>query len=261
MTITFVKYQGTGNDFIMLDNISGKYDILSIAVIQLLCNRKFGIGADGLILLKQHPSLDFEVVYYNADGSQSFCGNGARCAVAFAHSIGLLKNAHTRFLAIDGPHEAWLCQDEVRLKMSDVEPIEVLEHAFQVDTGSPHFVLLDDNHHAAHVLEVGRQISYNDTYQKEGINVNLLSVQDSYLKVATYERGVEAETLSCGTGVTAAALVFARLQNLPSGHVKVITKGGELYVDWKMNADLSFYEVYLTGPAQRVYNGTYELKR
>jgi len=261
MTMTFVKYQGTGNDFIMLDNISGKYDILSIAVIQLLCNRKFGIGADGLILLKQHPSLDFEVVYYNADGSQSFCGNGARCAVAFAHSIGLLKNAHTRFLAIDGPHEAWLCQDEVRLKMSDVEPIEVLEHAFQVDTGSPHFVLLDDNHHAAHVLEVGRQIRYNDTYQKEGINVNLLSVQDSYLKVATYERGVEAETLSCGTGVTAAALVFARLQNLPSGHVKVITKGGELYVDWKMNADLSFYEVYLTGPAQRVYNGTYELKR
>jgi len=261
MTMTFVKYQGTGNDFIMLDNTSGIHDNLSIAVIQLLCDRKFGIGADGLILLKQHPSLDFEVVYYNADGSQSFCGNGARCAVAFAHSIGLLKNAHTRFLAIDGPHEAWLCQDEVRLKMSDVEPIEFLEHAFQVDTGSPHFVLMDDNHHAAHVLEVGRQIRYNDTYQKEGINVNLLSVQDSYLKVATYERGVEAETLSCGTGVTAAALVFARLQNLPSGHVKVITKGGELYVDWKMNADLSFYEVYLTGPAQRVYNGTYELKR
>jgi diaminopimelate epimerase len=260
MTLQFTKYQGTGNDFIMLDNTKGAHDNLSIADISALCNRNFGIGADGLIALKYHSSLDFEVVYYNADGSQSFCGNGARCAVAFAHTLGLLNSPYTKFMAIDGPHEAWLCEEEVRLKMADVNPIERFDNYFEVNTGSPHLILLDDNHEADHVFGVGRQYRYNQTYQEAGINVNLMAIHDSYIEVATYERGVEAETLSCGTGVTACALVYAQLNQLPKGKIQIHTKGGHLLVEWQMNSDHSYSEVYLTGPAKRVYNGIYELK-
>lgn len=260
MALQFAKYQGTGNDFIMLDNTHGAHDNLSTAVISALCDRKFGIGADGLIALKSHNTLDFQVVYYNADGTQSFCGNGARCAVAFAHTLGLLTNPHTKFMAIDGPHEAWLCQEEVRLKMANVAPIVELENGYEVQTGSPHFILEDSNHQSSHVVEVGRSIRYNETYGNEGINVNLMSIHENHIQVATYERGVEDETLSCGTGVTAAALVFAQIKGLPSGKVKVQTKGGELLVEWNRRPDASFDEVYLTGPAKHVYNGTYEFK-
>ena len=260
MTLSFFKYQGTGNDFIMLNNTSGIYDKLSIADIQELCDRKFGIGADGLISIALHEVSDFEMVYYNADGTQSFCGNGARCAVAFAGSLGLLKGPHTQFLAIDGMHEAWLCQNDVKLKMSDVEPIQYMDKSYVVQTGSPHYVLLDDMHTHAHVLEVGRAIRYNERFQKDGINVNLMEITADGIRVATYERGVEDETLSCGTGVTAAALVYAQLQDLQKGAVKVVTKGGHLQVQWQFNSDHSYSEVYLTGPAKLVYNGTYELE-
>lgn len=261
MKLSFSKYQGAGNDFIMLDNFDGHYDNLSITDIQQACNRKFGIGADGLILLQQHVSSDFEVVYYNADGSQSFCGNGARCAVAFARSIDRLPAPRTTFMAIDGLHEAWLCQDEVKLKMSDVGTIQILDGDFELHTGSPHYVILDEDQRAAHVEQVGRSIRYNDTYKDDGINVNLMKYTDTGIQVATYERGVEAETLSCGTGVTAAALVYAQLQKIKQGQVKVLTKGGNLAVQWQANPDGSFSEIYLIGPAQFVFNGTYELKR
>lgn len=260
MRLAFSKYQGTGNDFIMLDNTSRNYDNLSIPDIQQVCQRKFGIGADGLIMLQQHEAYDFEMRYFNADGTQSFCGNGARCSVAFAGALGLLKSVHAHFLAIDGPHEAWLCGSEVKLKMAAVAPIQILENSFQLHTGSPHYVLLDTNHEAAHVLEIGQQIRYNETYQKEGINVNLLEITASGIRVATYERGVEAETLSCGTGVTAAALVYAQLQQIQKGSVQVLTKGGQLAVAWQTNPDASFSEVFLTGPAQHVFNGSYELE-
>ena len=260
MTIAFSKYQGTGNDFIMLDNTAAAYDNLSISHIQSLCARKFGIGADGLILIEKHPGYDFEMRYYNADGTQSFCGNGARCAVAFAAKLGLLQSAQTQFLAIDGPHEAWLCEAEVKLKMSDVAPLKSLANAFEVQTGSPHYVLLDDNHSHDHVVEFGRSIRYSAAYQKEGINVNLLQLIQDGIQVATYERGVEDETLSCGTGVTAAALVYAQLNQLAQGKVQVRTKGGQLMVEWQRQPDLSFTAVYLTGPALQVYTGIYEFK-
>ena len=260
MTLQFSKYQGTGNDFIMLDNTSCIYDKLSLTDIQQLCDRKFGIGADGLILIGLRQGYDFEMVYYNADGTQSFCGNGARCAVAFSAKLGILPSFHTTFLAIDGTHQAWICEDEVKLKMSDVEPIQYLGNSYTVQTGSPHYVLLDDNHTHAHVLELGRAIRYNATYQKEGINVNLMAIKENYIQVATYERGVEAETLSCGTGVTAAALVYAQLQQIQKGSTRVLTKGGHLQVQWQLNSDHSYSEVYLTGPAKLVYNGTYELE-
>jgi diaminopimelate epimerase len=144
--------------------------------------------------------------------------------------------------------------------MANVPPILVLENGYEVQTGSPHFILEDTNHDTTHVVEVGRSIRYNNTYSKAGINVNLMALQDNYIQVATYERGVEDETLSCGTGVTAAALVFAQLQNVASGKVNVQTKGGALIVEWQQLEDLSFSEVYLTGPAKRVYNGIYELE-
>ena len=261
MKLSFSKYQGAGNDFIMLDNFDGDYDNLSITDIQQACDRKFGIGADGLILIQQHASSDFEVVYYNADGSQSFCGNGARCAVAFARAVDRLSAPHTTFEAIDGMHEAWLCQDEVKLKMSDVGAIQFLDDAFVLHTGSPHYIILDENQNTAHVEQIGKSIRYNDTYKDDGINVNLMKITDFGIQVATYERGVEAETLSCGTGVTAAALVYAELQKIEQGQVKVLTKGGNLAVQWQANPDGSFSEIYLIGPAKFVFNGTYELKR
>ncbi len=260
MTLSFFKYQGTGNDFIMLNNTSGIYDNLSIADIQELCDRKFGIGADGLISIGLCQGYDFEMVYYNADGTQSFCGNGARCAVAFAAKLGLLPSFQTTFLAIDGTHQAWLCEEEVKLKMSDVDPIQCLENAYVVQTGSPHYVQLDDLHTHEHVLEVGRSIRYSESFQKDGINVNLMEITADGIRVATYERGVENETLSCGTGVTAAALVYAQLQDLQKGAVKVVTKGGQLQVQWQRKPEHAYTEVYLTGPAKLVYNGTYELE-
>jgi len=261
MKLSFSKYQGAGNDFVMLDNFDGDYDNLSITDIQQASDRKFGIGADGLILIQQHASSDFEVVYYNADGSQSFCGNGARCAVAFARAVDRLPAPHTTFEAIDGMHEAWLCQDEVKLKMSDVGAIQFLDDAFVLHTGSPHYIILDENQSTAHVEQIGKSIRYNDTYKDDGINVNLMKITDFGIQVATYERGVEAETLSCGTGVTAAALVYAELQKIEQGQVKVLTKGGNLAVQWQANPDGSFSEIYLIGPAKFVFNGTYELKR
>jgi diaminopimelate epimerase len=260
MTLSFFKYQGTGNDFIMLNNTSGIYDKLSLADIQQLCDRKFGIGADGLISIALCQDHDFEMVYYNADGTQSFCGNGARCAVAFAAKLGILPSFHTTFLAIDGTHQAWICEEEVKLKMSDVGPIQCSENAYVVQTGSPHYVLLDDLHTHEHVLEVGRSIRYSESFQKDGINVNLLEITADGIRVATYERGVENETLSCGTGVTAAALVYAQLQDLQKGAVKVVTKGGQLQVQWQLKPEHAYTEVYLTGPAKLVYNGTYELE-
>jgi diaminopimelate epimerase len=260
MRLPFYKYQGAGNDFIMLDYTSSLDDKLSVVAIQQLCDRKFGIGADGLIIIQRTEGYDFEMVYYNADGTQSFCGNGARCAVAFAARLGLLHAADTRFLAIDGVHQAWLCQDEVKLKMNDVKPIKSTGEAFELHTGSPHYVLLDVNHASDHVLELGRAIRYSSAYQKEGINVNLMELHENRICVATYERGVEGETLSCGTGVTAAALVFAQLRQINKGSVEVQTKGGLLQVQWQMNADQSFSEIYLTGPAKLVYNGIYELE-
>jgi len=261
MKLSFSKYQGAGNDFVMLDNFDGDYDNLSITDIQQACDRKFGIGADGLILIQQHASSDFEVVYYNADGSQSFCGHGARCAVAFARAVDRLPAPHTTFEAINGMHEAWLCQDEVKLKMSDVGAIQFLDDAFVLHTGSPHYIILDENQSTAHVEQIGKSIRYNDTYKDDGINVNLMKITDFGIQVATYERGVEAETLSCGTGVTAAALVYAELQKIEQGQVKVLTKGGNLAVQWQANPDGSFSEIYLIGPAKFVFNGTYELKR
>jgi len=256
MQIEFSKYQGTGNDFILIDNRSGECDNLSQSDIQFYCDRRFGIGADGLILIQLSQDAAFEMVYFNADGSQSFCGNGARCAVHFAQTLGI-DTRSVVFKAIDGLHEAAQCDDEVRIHMQDVQEIRSDGNDFVLNTGSPHYVTFDSDHSSEHVLSFGKSIRYSNVYHQEGINVNLCHVTPDGIQVATYERGVEDETLSCGTGVTACALVYALQCSTEINRVKVWTKGGPLEVSWKRN-EQGFHDIFLIGPATFVFKGKIE---
>ena len=222
----FYKYQGTGNDFVMIDNRLGEWDDLSIENIQKLCNRRFGIGADGLIKINSAESVDFEVDYYNSDGSKSFCGNGARCSVAFAHFLDIIENK-TTFTAIDGTHEAEIKNGIIKLKMSDVKTIDTDGNDFVLNTGSPHYVKYVEMLNNYNVYKIGNEIRNSETYKQEGINVNFVEqLSDKELFVRTYERGVEDETYSCGTGVTAAALTFMKKNNQTFVGIKVM--GGQL---------------------------------
>lgn len=256
MDLHFSKYQGTGNDFVMVDNRDGKYDFLNLQHIQFLCDRRFGVGADGLIKINAHKDADFEVDYYNADGSKSFCGNGARCSVAFAEALGL-DVSKVKFMAIDGEHEAEMQGDLIYLKMNDVNAVHRLGKDFELNTGSPHYIRFVENALAVNVFEEGRKIRYNATYNEDGINVNFVEVLGALeLEVATYERGVEGETLSCGTGVTAAALAFAEMHQLTRRNtIEVHTKGGYLKVNFDRKENGLFEQVYLIGPAVKVFEG------
>lgn len=252
----FYKYQGTGNDFVMIDNRLGTWDDLSIEQIQKLCDRRFGIGADGLIKINTAEGVDFEVDYYNSDGSKSFCGNGARCSVSFAHFLNIFKNK-TTFLGIDGLHEAEINNGIVKLKMGDVSAISKDGDHYVLNTGSPHFIQYVDDVAGYDVYTNGNKIRNSDTYKKEGINVNFVSqLADDELFVRTYERGVEDETYSCGTGVTAAALTF--MQNNNQTFVKIKVKGGSLNVYAKSNGS-GFSDIWLEGPAVQVFSGTIEI--
>lgn len=257
MKINFVKYQGTGNDFVMLDNMSGNYDSLTVDHIRFLCDRKLGIGADGLIKISKDATADFYVDYFNADGSQSFCGNGARCSTAFAHEIGLIST-QTKFNAIDGIHRAEITNQIVRLEMLDVSKIDRVDDDFFVETGSPHYVHLKQESDTD-IVDYGKQIRYSEAYQKQGVNVNYLnSLSKNEIEVETYERGVEDETLSCGTGVTACALVQMAL-NSEVNRVEVKTKGGSLSVEAFSDGHGGFRDIWLSGPAMSVFHGTIEI--
>jgi diaminopimelate epimerase len=255
--ISFFKYQGTGNDFVMVDDRLAHWDIGNLGLIRALCDRKFGIGADGLILIRSHADYDFEMIYFNADGSQSFCGNGARCAVAFAAFLGIITQ-HTQFLAIDGPHEARIARGEVSLKMAKVSHIsESLGDAF-VHTGSPHHVRWVENLEDYPVLVQGQLLRHDPCYAPGGSNVNFVEkISDNEIFVRTFERGVENETLSCGTGVTAAALVCGALTHQKS--IQIRTLGGNLRVTFEGNAQEGFDNIWLIGPAQQVYAGQIQL--
>ena len=255
--ISFFKYQGTGNDFVMVDDRHAAWDLGNLGLIRALCDRKFGIGADGLILIRSHADYDFEMIYFNADGSQSFCGNGARCAVAFAFFLGIITQ-HTQFLAIDGPHEARIARGEVSLKMAKVSHIsESLGDAF-VHTGSPHHVRWVENLEDYPVLEQGQLLRHDPCYAPGGSNVNFVEkISDNEIFVRTFERGVENETLSCGTGVTAAALVCGALTQQKS--IQIRTLGGNLRVTFEGNAQEGFDNIWLIGPAQQVYAGQIQL--
>lgn len=257
MIITFYKYQGTGNDFIMIDGREHSLGKDPIPAIKNLCHRKFGIGADGLILLKEKKDYDFEMVYYNADGSQSMCGNGARCAVAFATFLGMTrKNAH--FLAIDGSHRAEISGDWVALEMGAVNKIEPTGNDYYVNTGSPHHVRMVDDLKNYDVVGTGRRIRHDKEAYPEGTNVNFVKALDkNHIEVRTFERGVEDETLSCGTGVTACALVMGSQEG--QNAINISTPGGRLEVTFIENQGGSFSNIILAGPARQVFSGKISL--
>lgn len=251
----FYKYQGTGNDFVILDNRNGQYNDLTNAQVHQLCDRRFGIGADGLMLLNTQEGYDFGMKYYNADGNEgSMCGNGGRCLVAFARKMGLDKET-LRFLAVDGPHEASLNDAAwVNLKMQDVDYVEQGPAYYYLNTGSPHFVKYVNNLETLDVYSEGRQIRYNDRFAAEGTNVNFVQPTEGGIYVRTYERGVEDETYSCGTGVTAAALTFAG-EALQSYVIPVQTLGGQLEVKFEKTGERTFRNIWLCGPAKLVFEG------
>ena len=259
MQLKFYKYQGTGNDFVIVDNFQGNVD-LSNEQIAHICDRKFGIGADGLMLLEKSNKYDFEMKYYNADGNLgSMCGNGGRCIVKFAYDINLIDE-HAMFLAVDGVHEARIDKEGiVSLEMNDVDAIIKIDNSTcELNTGSPHYVSFVNDISAIDVFKSGREIRYNDAYSKDGINVNFVAIDGEHLKIRTYERGVENETLSCGTGVTAAAIAAFNLGLIKSKLVTVKAMGGNLTVAFESNEN-KFTNVVLSGPANKAFEGTIEL--
>lgn len=257
MEISFYKYQGTGNDFVMIDDRSELFPAKELSLVQKLCDRKFGIGADGLILIRNKKGSDFEMIYFNADGTQSMCGNGARCAVAFARFLGIIGEK-TNFLAIDGIHTAEISGDTVKLEMSEVLGLESVGQDFFVDTGSPHHVRFVENVSDYPVYEEGSKIRYSEKYGLKGTNVNFVTpLGTNQIQVRTYERGVEDETLSCGTGVTACALVYGNQKGIDD--IKINTLGGELNVRFSKKEDGSFEQIQLIGPAKQVFKGRIEI--
>jgi diaminopimelate epimerase len=261
MQISFHKYQGTGNDFIIMDNRNHSYHtLLDKKQIAMLCDRRFGIGGDGLILLNAHSEFDFEMLYYNADGATgSMCGNGSRCIVQFANDMGIQKSAYT-FLAADGKHEARIQKDgSIVLKMNDVARIDYINNDAVLNTGSPHYVQFCTDVRDLNVYQKGRDIRYSARFEKEGINVNFVRQLDDRdsIYVRTYERGVEDETFSCGTGVTAAALV-CHYNKDGYNNIKVKTPGGNLSVSFEKYEN-TFTNIWLSGPADKVFEGVLEI--
>ena len=261
MTLHFFKYQGTGNDFILVDNRKNEIS-LSPAQIHQVCDRRFGIGADGLMLLQEKHGYDFEMKYYNADGKDgSMCGNGARCMIKFVYHLGFHREMY-KFLAVDGAHEAVIDMDGiVSLKMKDVRTIKKFHTDFILDTGSPHYIKMVNHVMEMDVFKKGYEIRHSKEFEDDGINVNFVeqTTEPDKIIVRTYERGVEDETLSCGTGVTAAALVCYHNEN-GFNEVEVKTPGGQLTVEFDRVDDDRFENIWLCGPAEKVFQGTLEIK-
>lgn len=257
MKVHFFKYHGAGNDFIILDNRNLTFEADNISLISLMCHRRFGIGADGLMLLQNKPGYDFEMRYFNSDGREaSMCGNGGRCIVSFARHLDLIDSS-SRFLAVDGFHEATMDGPGlVNLKMSDVKQVESIGDDFFLNTGSPHYVRFVDDFSDLDVFGEGRKIRYNERFNREGTNVNFVRLEKGHLTVYTYERGVEDETLACGTGVTASALCAALKSGIGKGSFPVEAKGGQLEVSFEKSG-AGFTNIWLKGPAQFVFEGDY----
>ena len=260
MKISFYKYQGTGNDFVIVDNRDGNFDSNNIKLVSFLCHRRMGIGADGLMLLENHHSeeVDFTMRYYNSDGNEaSMCGNGGRCIAAFAVHIGAVKNADNFcFEAVDGMHIAKYENGIVSLQMTDVNNIKIDNHHFFLDTGSPHYVSHRSNIDEINIVKLGSEIRYSEDFKPGGTNVNFVEeINDNHIKVRTYERGVEDETYSCGTGVVAAAIsTFTKNNKGKSFNIDV--KGGQLKVNFEGDAKSGFTNIWLIGPATLVFKGS-----
>ena len=262
MKIQFFKYQGAGNDFILVDNRDNHINHHTPALIQQLCHRRFGVGADGVMFLQDKKDFDFQMIYYNSDGKpSSMCGNGGRCLVAFAKFLDIIK-LETNFLAVDGPHYARITEsgDWVSLQMIDVDTVEQDAEAFVLNTGSPHYVISTTNLNQKDVVGEGRAIRNRKIYKQEGINVNFVEDLGNHYYVRTYERGVEDETYACGTGVTAVALAMAKVKG-NSGQINtaVSVKGGQLNVRFDYDGS-HFRNIFLEGPATFVYRGEIDYK-
>ncbi|WP_127845388.1 diaminopimelate epimerase [Psychroflexus aestuariivivens] len=257
MNLHFYKYQGTGNDFVIIDNRQNIFK-KDTKLINHICSRRFGVGADGLILLEdsKDENLDFKMVYYNSDGREStMCGNGGRCIVAFAKRLNIIEN-HVNFEAIDGLHQAEIKEDLVNLKMADVPLVNIGRNATFLDTGSPHHIEFVKNLNEFNVKEQGRRIRNLENYSAiGGANVNFVEISEDSLHVRTYERGVEDETWSCGTGVTAAAIAAKMSDRVSDMPVKVITKGGQLNVNFELKPPNGCQNIWLKGPATFVFEG------
>ena len=262
MKLNFLKYEGAGNDFILIDNRDEAFSLINDPEsIKKLCDRHFGIGADGLMVLQMKNGFDFEMLYFNADGREgSMCGNGGRCIVAFANHLELIKGK-TNFLAVDGPHYATISEngDWVSLQMIDVQEIKTDGDAFVLNTGSPHYVLEVENLASKDVYQDGKNIRYNETYSAKGINVNFVEDLDDHYYVRTYERGVENETFACGTGVTAVSMAMAKKKGL-TGKINnsIRVPGGNLNVNFNYDGN-TFSNVFLEGPATFVFEGSINL--
>jgi diaminopimelate epimerase len=254
MKLTFYKFQGTGNDFVMIDNREKTFDEKDTKLVAFLCDRRFGIGADGLILLENEEGVDFKMVYYNSDGNESsMCGNGGRCLVAFASYLNIINDKAT-FNAVDGLHHATISGDIVSLQMKDVSEIKVKPNASFLDTGSPHHVQLVNNLKDFEVKTEGQKLRYG-VYGQKGSNINFVEpFDDETFSVRTYERGVEDETLSCGTGVTAVAIAMHAAGRVKTNTVKIKAVGGNLEINFEKFGDV-YKNVFLTGPAKFVFKG------
>ncbi|WP_194768536.1 diaminopimelate epimerase [Tamlana sp. I1] len=255
MQETFYKYQGTGNDFVMIDNRQQTFDKNNTKHVAFLCDRRFGVGADGLILLENHPEYDFKMVYYNADGNEStMCGNGGRCLVAFAQQLGVISNKAV-FEAIDGLHHATIENGIVKLQMLDVQVVEKHENHVFLNTGSPHHVQFESHINDFDIKTKGAGIRYGAPYNEAGTNVNFVQkISDDVFRVRTYERGVEDETLSCGTGVTAVAIAMHATGETTKNQVTLNVEGGKLQVSFN-EANGTYNNVWLIGPATYVFEG------
>jgi diaminopimelate epimerase len=257
--IHFSKYQGTGNDFIMIDNRELIFDRKDLDLVRKLCHRKFGIGSDGLILIENNLEFDFDMIYFNPDGSQSLCGNGSRCAVMFARSLGIVEDS-TNFLTIEGPLEAKIRNNKIHLQMPDVNGITITHHRdLFIHTGSPHYIQFVTDVHTINVVQAGKEIRYSPEFMPGGTNVNFVQqTGPGHIFVRTYERGVENETLSCGTGVTASALAAGSA--LENGELHVQTQGGSLAVQFRQEEKGQFRNIILIGPAEKVFDGVIDGK-
>lgn len=253
--IQFYKYQGAGNDFILIDNRNASFDANNQHLIQNLCDRRFGIGADGLMLLQNTNNYDFQMIYFNADGKEgTMCGNGGRCLVAFARDLGVIEN-ETVFLAVDGRHDATIQENTVNLGMIDVSEYQMDDDAYVLNTGSPHFVQFVEDLAHKNVYQDGYAIRNNETYREKGINVNFIEKEGEGYFVRTFERGVEDETYACGTGAVASAMSVA-LRSAKDGDFQIPIRviGGQLMISFHKTGN-QFSNVYLSGPAIQVFQG------
>lgn len=253
--LNFFKYQGTGNDFVITSDI---FDIDTDQITKI-CDRKFGIGADGLIVMRENSKLDFDMMYYNADGSESFCGNGSRCAVMHAKHLGWISD-ECKFNSNDGEHFATIDGSQVNLQMHDVDMVLVEDEGYIMNTGSPHYIVYTEELQELDLITAAHTIRYNEVFAESGINVNYLESKNGVLHIRTYERGVEDETLSCGTGATAAAI--AQYLESESSHKrfsqKLQTAGGPLVVTFEKK-NKSFENIFLCGPAVLVFEGNIDI--